>query len=355
MVGTGLIGTSIGLALHGERRVLLTDVDPARVQQAADRGAGTAWDGAETVDCAVVAVPPARTAAVLADLYAGAAAAVLTHVASCQARVQAELEDLGIDGSGICGGHPLAGREVTGPGAATSELFAGRPWVVCPSPATSQPARSVVLELAAACGAQPLTMSAVQHDRAVALSSHLPQVAASALAARLLDGDEAAPSVSGPGLHDSTRIAASNPDLWVDILATNAGQVAPLAAALAADLQDAAAALARLAVEPADAQATAAVRRLLVRGNAGRARVPVKRDVLDGDVGVVAVRIPDQPGALVEVLARAAGAGVNVEDIRLEHLPGRPTGVVELLVQFGQQAGLVEALTGAGLEVLGRT
>ncbi|GAC1611419.1 MAG: prephenate dehydrogenase [Mycobacteriales bacterium] len=354
VVGTGLVGTSVGLALNGERRVLLTDVDPARLEQAAGRGAGTPWDGAEPVDCAVVAVPPAGTAAVLADLHARGVAAVLTHVASSQARVQGQLDELGIAGSTICGGHPLAGREVTGPGAATSELFVGRPWVICPSPATSERARSVVIALAVACGAQTLTMSAAEHDRAVALSSHLPQIAASALAGQLLDGDAAAPTVSGPGLHDSTRIAASHPDLWVDILATNAGQVAPLAAALASDLEVVAIALTRLAEDPHDAQAIAAVRRLLVRGNAGRARVPVKRDVVDSEIKMVAVRIPDRPGALVEVLRRAAESGVNVEDVRLEHLPGRSTGVVELLVQPAQQASLLLALAGGGLEVLGQ-
>lgn len=353
VVGTGLIGTSVGLALHGERRVLLTDTDPARVQEAVERGAGTAWDGSEQVDCALVAVPPAQTAAILADLQARTVAQVFTHVASCQGRVQSDLAALGVDTSQICGGHPLAGREVTGPGAATGELFAGRPWVVCPAPSTSTEAAAVVMELAAACGGSPMTMSPAEHDRAVALSSHLPQVAASALAARLLDGDEAAPTVSGPGLHDSTRIAASNPDLWVDILSTNAAQVAPLTAALADELRAVAGALARLGADPSDAVANDAVRRLLVRGNEGRARVPVKRDVVDGDVATVAVRIPDRPGALAAVLRCAADAAVNVEDVRVDHLPGKPSGVVELLVRAAGRPVLTDALRAAGLEVLG--
>jgi prephenate dehydrogenase len=195
-------------------------------------------------------------------------------------------------------------------------------------------------------------MSPDAHDRAVALSSHLPQVAASALAARLLDSDPAAVQVSGPGLQHTTRIAGSDPDLWTDVLAGNAAEVAPLASLLADDLRTVADALAVLARAPHDTAAVAALRDVLARGNAGRALVPVKQGVLDRDVAVVAVRVPDQPGRLADLLVRAAAVDVNVEDVRVEHLAGRQTGVVELLVRSGQQAMLTDALAGAGLQVL---
>lgn len=353
VVGTGLIGASIGLALHDERRVLLTDADEARLGAAVDRGAGTAWDGREGIDLAVVAVPPARTAGVLADLMHRELAGSLTHVASCQSHVQRDLEALELDLAGICGGHPLAGREISGPAGATAELFLGRPWVACPGPSTSDAALAAVTALAAACGAQPLVMSAADHDRAVALSSHLPQVAASALAARLA-GHSSAVRVSGPGLQDTTRLAASDPDLWVDVLSANAEHVAPLVALLAADLTRLAEALDVLSSRPADAAGLAAVHHLLARGNVGRALVPVKEGVLDQDVTVVAVRVADEPGSLAGLLSRAAAVGVNVEDVRVEHLSGRQTGVVELLVRSDQRRVLAAALSAAGLEVLER-
>lgn len=352
VVGTGLIGTSIGLALHGERRVLLADADESRLRHAVDAGAGEVWDQTSRVDLAVVAVPPGATATVLADLVRRQAAAALTHVASTQSRVQEELDGLDVDLGRICGGHPLAGREVTGPAGATATLFLGRPWVACPATTTSATALSAVQELAVACGGDPLVMSAADHDRAVALSSHLPQVAASALAARLLAGDSAAVRVSGPGLQDTTRIAASDADLWTEVLAANAGQVAPLASLLAEDLTRLAGALDVLATAPADAAGLSVVHELLSRGNAGRALVPVKSGVLDRDVAVVAVRIADRPGSLAGLLVSAAEAGVNVEDVRVEHLAGRQTGVVELLVRSAERAGLSAALSGAGLEVL---
>jgi prephenate dehydrogenase len=353
VVGTGLIGTSIGLALRGERTVLLVDHDPERLAAAASRGAGELWDGSSPVDLAVVAIPPAHTAPVIAALQRRNLAATFTHVASTQSRVQADLEALNCDLWSICGGHPLAGREVAGPSGATPQLFLGRPWVACPGSGTSERALADVRALAVSCGAEPTVMTAEAHDRAVALSSHLPQAAASALAARLLGSDPVAVAVSGPGLHDTTRVAASDAELWTDVLSANAAQLAPLVDLLAADLQQVAAALRVLAGSPADGPALRVVRDLLERGNEGRALVPVKRGVLDRDVGVVTVRLSDEPGRLADLLVKAAAAGINVEDVRVEHLPGRPTGLVELLVRDHETRHLTEALRLVGLDVVG--
>jgi prephenate dehydrogenase len=352
VIGTGLIGTSIGLALHGERQVLLADADAGRLEDAVGRGAGEGWDGHTPVDLAVVAIPPARTAEVLYELQRRDVSQSLTHVAGSQARVQRDLEALGTDLSRICGGHPLAGREITGPAGATPDLFLGRPWVACPFPTTAPSVLAAVIDLAGACGAEPTVLSPEAHDQAVALSSHLPQLAASALAARLLESDPAAVQVSGPGLQDTTRIAASDAELWTDVLTANAAQVAPLVTLLADELRQVAEALSVLAATPQDAAAVGVLRQVLTRGNAGRALVPVKRGVLDRDVAVVAVRVPDQPGRLAHLLVSAATAGVNVEDVRVEHLAGRQTGVVELLVRSAQQAPLTTALAAAGVEVL---
>jgi prephenate dehydrogenase len=356
VAGTGLIGTSLGLALQGHTKVFLADADPTRLEEAVARGAGLAWDGQTPVDLAVVAVPPGATAGALIDLQHRQVALTFTHVAGTQSRVQADLEalnsDVGTDLSVICGGHPLAGREVTGPAGATADLFLGRPWVACPSGKTSADALRAVTRLAEACGAEPVVMSAEEHDRAVALSSHLPQAAASALAARLVAADAATVAVSGPGLHDTTRVAASDAGLWTDVMSGNAAQLAPLVGLLAEDLQRLAAALRTLAAQPGDAAATSVVRDLLGRGNAGRALVPVKRGVRDRDVGVVTVRLSDEPGRLADLLVRSAAAGVNVEDVRVEHLPGRPTGLVELLVRAVDAGRLGEALRAGGQDVV---
>jgi prephenate dehydrogenase len=141
-------------------------------------------------------------------------------------------------------------------------------------------------------------------------------------------------------------VAASDPALWVEVLRGNAAFVAPFVADLAADLAALAAAL-------ADAGAgDPVVRDLLERGNRGRALVPVKRGEHDRDFTRVAVSVPDRPGQLAGLFVTAADAGVNVEDVRVEHLPGRPTGVIELMVQPVDRERLQAALAEAGFGVL---
>lgn len=374
IVGTGLIGTSIGLALADPDQVALSDADPVHLAAAVSRGAGRPWDGGR-VQHAVLAVPPHRIAAVLQQLQDQDAAATYSHVASAQAHVQAEVQTGGGQTTSLCGSHPMAGREQSGPQAAVAELFQGRPWALCPSRDTSARALAATRGLALDCGSEPVVLSAEDHDAAVALVSHLPQLAASAVAAVLLGaplgpGGRDPVRLAGPGLQDTTRVAASDPTLWLQVLSQNAAAVAPLVRALSAELDVAACALDLLAGpgmgsdaglgmgshagSDADrGQAQAAVLDLLERGRAGRTRVPLKRGEHAAAFAPVAIAVPDRPGQLAGVLVSAAEAGVNVEDVRVEHLAGRPRGVIELLVHAGEQARAREALAAAGWEVLG--
>lgn len=355
VVGTGLIGTSVGLALQGIADVVLSDPDPEARRRSVARGAGRAWDGAEPARLVVIASPPSRIAGVIQRLQRLDVGGTFSHVASVQAPVLAEVEALGCDASSICGGHPLAGRERSGPDAALADLFAGRPWVICPGPTTTAAAQDAVRELAQACGAEPVVMSPQEHDRAVALVSHLPQVAASAVAAQLVaPGAREALRIAGPGLQDTTRVAASDPELWVEVLRGNAEHVAPLVRALAGDLAELADALDALrAGGPDPAGALAQVDALLRRGGDGRRHVPVKRGEHDADFVTVDVSVPDRPGQLAGLLVSAAAAGVNVEDVHVEHLRGRPRGVVQLLVHASSVEAAQAALSAAGWDVVG--
>ncbi len=344
VVGTGLIGTSIGLALRDTSRVLLSDRSPEHLRTAIARGAGEAWDGREQVALLVLATPPDTVATAYDDVRAAVGHPVVTHVSSIQAPVSAALLAAGADAELLCGGHPVAGRETAGPDAATADLFAGRPWVVCAGEDTSAAAQDAVRELARQCGADPVAMTAAEHDAAMALVSHLPHLAASATAARLAAAGAAAAAVSGPGLQDTTRVAAGDPQLWAQILLGNAASVAPVVRALADDLARVGAALA--------SGDRAVVLDLLRRGAAGRALVPVKRGDHDRDFTRVSVSVPDTPGQLAAVFRCAGDAGVNIEDVRVEHLPGRPTGLLELLVQVAEREALQAALSGAGFAVL---
>jgi len=356
IVGTGLMGTSVALAVRDERDVVLRDATPDRVSAAVARGAGRAWDGRERCSHVLLATPPAVLAAELLRLQRDGVGRTYGHLCSVQAGVQAEVEAVGADAASLCGSHPLAGSERSGPEAASAELFAGRPWVLCPSALTGGPALAAAGDLAAACGAEVVRLTAEQHDETVALVSHLPQVAASAVAARLLM-HPAASGLAGPGLRDTTRVAASDPALWTDVLALNAAQVGPLVQLLADDLAELARALRVLAGAGArpSAAARGVVTDLLARGRSGRSLVPVKRGEHDRDFVRLAVRVPDRPGQLAGLLVSAAQAGINVEDVRVEHLPGRPTGVIELLVQRGGRDPLARALQGDGWDVVPTT
>jgi prephenate dehydrogenase len=358
VVGCGLLGTSVGLALQGSELgdVTLWDCEPGALSLAAERGAGRAWDGYERAVLALVAVPPETTGRELLRLQKLDVAQTYTHVASVQSHVEAEVKALSPDPSRIVGGHPLAGREVSGPGAALSDLFVGRPWAICAHDGVADDAVESVASLARACGAVPLHVPTEQHDAAVALLSHLPQVTASALAGLLVDAAVAGPGVmelAGPGLVDTSRLAASNAALWTEVLGANAEHVAPLVARLAADLTHVSAVLAGLA-SPADTDRDAlreALSDFLVRGNAGRELVPVKRGELAGAFAGVRVDLPDEPGQLARLLQAAGDAGVNVEDLRVEHVPGRPRGVIELLVAPAWADPLRSALAAAGWHV----
>jgi prephenate dehydrogenase len=355
VVGAGLIGTSIGLALRGSADVLVSDADPAAQSRAVARGAGREWDGAERAALVVVAVPPRHTPAALRHAQRLDLGLTFTHVASVQSVVQDEAERMGADMTRICGGHPLAGRERSGPDAALGDLFAGRPWVICPGPGTTQDAQAAVRGLAEKCGAEPVLMEPLEHDRAVALVSHLPQVAASAVAAQLLAGrTTGAVRLAGPGLQDTTRVAASDPELWVDVLRGNAKHVAPLVSALARDLAQLADALDALgeAADDTEPHALGVLEGLLRRGGEGRRLVPVKRGAHDVDFATVHVSVPDRPGQLAGILATAAAAGINVEDVHVEHLRGRPRGVIQLLVHASSVTAAQGALRAAGWDVV---
>ncbi len=266
VVGTGLIGTSVALALREkEVAVYLCDVDAHAVRLARDRGAGREWAG-EEVDLAVIAVPPHIVGERLAELQRRGVARAYSDVASVKVDPIADALRLGCDLTSYVPGHPLAGRERSGPAAASADLFLGRPWALCPGPATDAGAVRRVRELVSLCGANAVTVGASEHDSAVALVSHAPHVVASAVAASLAGGDDDALGLSGQGLRDVTRIAAGDPLLWRMILAGNAQPVADVLERIAAELAAAASALRAGDLD--------GVTDLLRRGVAGHDRIP---------------------------------------------------------------------------------
>ncbi|MDX2595647.1 MULTISPECIES: prephenate dehydrogenase [Streptomyces] len=336
VIGTGLIGTSAALALTQRGVVVhLADHDPEQARTAAALGAGTDEAPAGPVDLALVAAPPAHVAAVLADAMSRGLARGYVDVASVKGGPRRDLEAHGLDLSSYIGTHPMSGREKSGPLAATADLFEGRPWVLTPTRDTDTEVLNLALELVSHCRAVPVVMDADAHDRAVALVSHMPHLVSSMVAARLENAEEAAVRLCGQGIRDVTRIAASDPRMWIDILSANPGPVADLLADVSTDLDDTVRALRALqsSDEAKRREGSAGIEDVLRRGNAGQVRVPGKHGSAPRVYEVVAVLIDDQPGQLARIFADAGQAGVNVEDVRIEHATGQQAGLVQLMVE----------------------
>lgn len=364
------MGTSVGLALtRAGTDVVLVDPSPTAAALARDLGAGrlvgTAGTGAgnaeEAPDLVVVAAPPDVAAEVVVAQLATWPDAVVTDVASVKSAILAgclrRVQERGLDPGVLAryvGSHPMAGRERSGAVAARDDLFEGRPWVICAHPGTSRHAVDTVSWLAVQVGAAAAYMPPAEHDLAVAAVSHAPQVAASLIASRLRELPTEAVGLAGQGLRDVTRIADSDPALWTQILAGNAEAVADVLAALQDDLRAVVEALRELAADPDVAPGSRAVlARSVAAGQAGRARIPGKHGSAPTQYGVVTVVVPDEPGTVARLLADVGDAGINMEDLRIEHQLGREKGVVEVFVLPAAAEPLAEVLTGLGWSVHG--
>jgi prephenate dehydrogenase len=345
VIGTGLIGTSVALALRAQGSIVwLADADPAAARLAAEMGAGSLLpadgpDGGQA-DIAVLAVPPGAVAAELAAAQQRDLARCYTDVASVKELPLRAATELGCDLRSYVPGHPLSGRERSGPAAARADLFLGRPWVICPLPANGPDAVALVTGLSRACGAQPVQVSAAEHDQWVALVSHAPHLVAAAMAARLEHAAPGALALAGQGLRDVTRIAAGDPGMWLQIVTANAGRAGQVIREVAAELEHAAAALDQAAAAGAqpDGPGRAGVAEkdlagLLERGSAGVGRIPGKRGGPARGFALVQVIIPDRPGELARLFHAAGEAGINIEDVGIEHSAGLPVGVAELWVR----------------------
>jgi prephenate dehydrogenase len=380
IVGTGLLGTSIGLKLRGLGvRVLLSDPSPMALALARDVGAGEPDPGGVPVSLVVVGAPPDVTASVVAAELARHPEATVTDVASVKAGIWAAVLASGADITRYVGGHPMAGRERSGPVAARADLFLGRPWVVCPadSPTAAtrtDPARvELVRRLAAAVGASPVVMPAVEHDEAVSLISHVPQIAASLVAARLVKASDPAVGLAGQGLRDVTRVADSDPALWAQILTANAGPVGRVLREIRSDLDGLISALSALeaadsgrAVEATGADggsggtaapsqaigSRAAVARVIADGRTGRERIPGKHGEPVTRYAVVTALLPDTAGQLARLFNDIGEAGINVEEFGLEHAPGQKVGLAGVSVLPAAREALEKALIERGWHVV---
>jgi prephenate dehydrogenase len=347
IVGAGLLGASVGLALR-ERGITptLEDASPSALAVAIDYGAGIARDTShDTPELVVVAVPPDVVASVVASALERFPEATVIDVASVKAGIYGALRDAGADLDRFVGTHPMAGRERGGAVSARSDLFTARPWVICDGDSAR---RHTVEALVVSLGATPLTMSAQQHDQAVALMSHTPQLLSSIMAARLSGATPESLSLAGGGIRDVTRIAASDPALWVQIVEANARDITTQLEGIKKDVDRLLEALG--SIDAAGSRTTLAS--VLHAGNEGVSRLPGKHGVSARFASLVVV-IDDKPGELARLLTQLGEWNINLEDLRLEHSPGANVGFADLVIATEVVSHLEEQLMAEGWRIAG--
>ena len=330
IVGTGLIGGSIGLALR-ERgwHVTGSDGDGTRAARALELDALDAVGEDPDAEITFIATPVGSVAT--AAHAALASGGVVTDVGSVKASVAAA-----VDHPRFVGGHPMAGSEQEGVDGARADLFEGAVWVLTPTATTDDEAHALVRSVVRSFGADVVELAPDRHDALVAVVSHVPHLTAATLMTIAAEGAEehqAMLRLAAGGFRDMTRIASGHPGIWPDICVDNRD-------AIVGALDDLGAALNKIR-DIIAAGDRSSLLDVLERARAARVNLP-SRVASTAEMAEVRVRMPDQPGAAAGIFILASELGVNVADFEVAHSSEGEGGVLILTVE----AALVERLTG---------
>ena len=320
LVGTGLIGGSIGMALR-ERgwHVTGTDADAARAEKAVALGALDEIGRDGRAEITFVATPVSSVAA--AARAALGRGGVVTDVGSVKAPVVAAVSD-----PRFVGGHPMAGSEQEGIAGADPALFEGATWVLTPAVDTEPAAYALVQSVVAALGADVIAMPPERHDALVALVSHVPHLTAATLMRLAVEGAEEHATLlrlAAGGFRDMTRIAAGHPGIWPDICAENRDAIVGVLDRLVNALT-----AMRTLVDRGDRDA---LLRALEEARAARVNLPA-RMARPEQLVEMRVPIPDRPGVLAEVTTLIGEIGVNIEDFEVAHSAEGNQGVLVMVI-----------------------
>jgi prephenate dehydrogenase len=351
LVGTGLIGGSLGLALRGTGvKVVGYDSDADRLRRAVERGAvdsaastlGAAFEGA---DAAFVAVPVSAVAEAVAVALAAGVAAV-SDVGSVKApEVEAVEAAGGAAAARFVGGHPMAGPGRQGvPGEAVTNgiegadagLFVGATWVLTPTERTDPTAFAAVRDLVASVGAEVVAVDPRLHDDLVATVSHLPHLAAATVmhvAADASPNHDTLLRLAAGGFRALTRLSGRAPDIWPDICVENRDAIVHV-------LDRYLDALGR-ARELVSEGERPALFDFFERARAEGSSLPVRSGVT-GPLVELAIPVPDRPGVLAEVTTLAGHNGVNIADLEITHSP--QGGTLLMVVPADGADAIVEGL-----------
>jgi prephenate dehydrogenase len=341
VVGTGLIGGSLGMALrHRGWKVTGSDADQARADAALAAGAVDAIGGDPDAEVVFVAIPAAQAGKVALEVLSEPERrqdVVVTDVSGVKAAVVAAAAH-----PRFIGGHPMAGSEQVGLEGADPDLFVGATWVLTPTADTDLEAFARLRAVVTSLGSEVVVLSPADHDRLVAMVSHLPHLVAATLMNAATAGaeeDAALLRLAAGGFRDMTRVAAGHPGIWPDICADNASAIVAALDNLVADLTTM-----RALVAERD---RSNLLETLERASAGRRALPARATRPD-NLSELRVPVTDREGVLAEITSVASNLGVNIYDIEIAHSAEGPQGVLLLVVDTAHALRLREGLSGRG-------
>lgn len=343
VVGAGLIGGSIALAAkNAGHTVWIRDAEEEMTDYAASV-LGVEKFQNTTPELVVVAVPPLAVPAIINDLKRLTPNSIFIDVASVKNEVVVDVETVCGETRNYVPTHPMAGKADSGPEAASYDLFQNRVWVITPLESNEAGTVSKVTTFIESLGAITIQMSVEEHDALVARTSHTPQVLSTALAILTSSINDADLQVSGTALQDMTRIAASNPKLWADILIGNRWHVI----SALEEINDYITQLSKALKE----QNSLLIEQFIDKGKEAKRRLPGKHGQPEQSFTIVAVQIEDRPGALADIFNLAAANQINIEDVRIDHALGRQIAIIEISVVDAVSAEFKQILRTAGWKI----
>ena len=339
IVGSGLIGTSIGLGLVQRGiAVEMVDSDPLAQGLARDLTGGVVVADPELV---IFALPTSGLSQVIQSEIAINPQSTFMDVGSVKSEVVLQVKTFPGLSTRFLPTHPMAGREIGGAGSARADLFQGRSWILTPEADCAPESKNLVLELITILGATPIELSAEDHDAAVAKISHLPQIAASLVAKQLIGTPAEWMELAGQGLRDTTRIAGSDEKLWKEIIYSNRAEISELLISLQNDLTQ----MIKSLDDPAK------IADLIAAGRDGKAMIPGKHGGKAREYSYLPIVIDDKPGQLGAIFNECAAMQVNVEDLNIEHSPGQLSALITLSLSADDADKLSAHLTSIGWNV----
>jgi prephenate dehydrogenase len=316
----------------------MVDSDPKAQSLANDLVGGVSVPNPDLV---VLAMPTSQFAAVIRAENLLNPQSTFIDVGSVKNEVVLQVKTISELSKRFLPTHPMAGREIGGASSARADLFQGRSWILTPSADVEPASRELVLELIEQLGATPIELSALDHDRAVARISHLPQIASSLIAKQLTGTPPEWMELAGQGLRDTTRIAGSDESLWKEIIYSNRSELQQLLINLQNDVQS-------MIDSLEDPQEIA---HLIAQGRAGKALIPGKHGGKAREYFYLPIVIDDKPGQLGAIFNECAAMDVNVEDLNIEHSPGQLSALITLALSESDAEKLSTHLTSIGWNV----